>query len=96
MVRSLGYAAAQDGSPDAPARQHWLHRSQAAFIAAYLEITGVHDQVDLLDAYVADKAIYEVVYETRNRPDWVHIPMAAITSWHEHQFQAPRGRTHHA
>lgn len=96
MVRSLGYAAAQDGSPDAPARQHWLQRSQAAFIAAYLEITGVHDQVDLLDAYVADKAIYEVVYETRNRPDWVHIPMAAITSWHEHQFQAPRGRTHHA
>ena len=29
-------------------------------------------------AYEADKAIYEVVYEVRNRPDWVAIPLAAV------------------
>jgi len=32
----------------------------------------------LLDAYVADKAVYEVMYEIRNRPTWVSIPLEAL------------------
>ncbi|PVS52953.1 phosphotransferase, partial [Salmonella enterica subsp. enterica serovar Anatum] len=33
---------------------------------------------DVLAAYEADKASYEIVYETLNRPTWVDIPLSAI------------------
>ena len=32
----------------------------------------------LLAAFELDKAMYEVVYEARNRPDWVAIPLGAV------------------
>ena len=32
----------------------------------------------LLRALVVDKALYEVVYEFRHRPAWLHIPLAAV------------------
>jgi maltose alpha-D-glucosyltransferase / alpha-amylase len=34
----------------------------------------------LLEIYLLDKALYELVYELNNRPAWVHIPLAGILS----------------
>jgi len=32
----------------------------------------------LLDAYLLEKALYELLYELNNRPTWLHIPIAGI------------------
>ena len=32
----------------------------------------------LLDAFVLEKALYELQYELNSRPDWVDIPVQAI------------------
>ena len=32
----------------------------------------------LFDAYVLEKAIYEIGYELNNRPDWLKVPLEGI------------------
>jgi len=32
----------------------------------------------LLDAYLLEKALYELLYELNNRPSWVRIPLDSI------------------
>ncbi|HEX6875545.1 MAG TPA: hypothetical protein VF165_07790 [Nocardioidaceae bacterium] len=68
--------------------QEWAERNRSAFLAGYLEaaegtshatqpVMTSAEQV-LLRAYEADKAVYETVYEARNRPSWLSIPVSAI------------------
>jgi maltokinase len=76
MLRSFDYAALS-ADPSAPG---WAETCRAAYCSGYAEVSGVDPRTDpvLLRAYETDKAIYEVVYEARHRPDWLHVPMAAI------------------
>ncbi len=39
----------------------------------------------LLDAFLLDKAFYELQYEINNRPDWLHIPLAGILGFIEYR-----------
>ena len=75
---------------DLPVLQHWAQYwytwVSVAFLTAYLNIvneTGLlpdaPDQLKiLLDAYILDKAVYEIGYELNNRPDWVRVPFQGI------------------
>lgn len=64
--------------------REWSERARGSFLDAYVAALDVDDeraladQQVLLDAYVADKAVYEAIYEKRNRPAWISIPLAAI------------------
>ncbi|MBL8932370.1 MAG: phosphotransferase [Kineosporiaceae bacterium] len=90
MVRSFDYAAghaeltARPGEPDA-APDHltpteWARRARAAYLAGYADGGGADPVASsaLLGALELDKALYEVVYETRNRPSWAPIPLRAV------------------
>ncbi|MDT3399458.1 phosphotransferase [Streptomyces sp. B1866] len=77
MLRSFDYAA-HAGELDRP--EEWARRTRAAYCAGYAEVSGTdpRDEPELLRAHETDKAVYEVLYEARHRPEWLPIPMAAI------------------
>jgi len=86
MLRSFDYAA-RHLLTDHPAdnqrayrAMEWAQRNREAFLTGYAR-SGRPDprtQPVLLRAFETDKAVYEVLYEARNRPTWLQIPMAAI------------------
>ncbi|MEY9966264.1 maltokinase [Streptacidiphilus sp. MAP12-16] len=90
MLRSFDYAAAHlltELAPTDPDRPRlgalaatWALRNRAAFCAGYAAAGAEDPTADpvLLHAMETDKAIYEVVYEARNRPEWLPIPLSAI------------------
>ncbi|MDX1621994.1 MAG: putative maltokinase, partial [Nitriliruptorales bacterium] len=65
---------------------YWYRWVSAAFLRGYLEEAGGADFVPsspehtriLLDAFVLEKAVYELGYEMNNRPDWVALPLGGI------------------
>ncbi len=80
MLRSLSYATSAASDPASAAVTDWQQSAREAFLNAYRGTAGCSDDERVLAAYEADKATYEVVYETRNRPDWVPIPLGAIAT----------------
>ncbi|WP_405882573.1 phosphotransferase [Streptomyces sp. NBC_01136] len=89
MLRSFDYAAhalplalgsARAGGTPIPPVPGWADTCRAAYCTGYAEVAGRDPRTDpvLLRAYETDKAVYEVLYEARHRPDWLPVPMAAI------------------
>ncbi|GII31753.1 maltokinase N-terminal cap-like domain-containing protein [Planotetraspora mira] len=87
MLRSFEYAARHllAGHPRADSlerrAQEWAARNRAAFLAGYSETGGRIRGQDavFLRALELTKAVYEVVYEARNRPSWLPIPLSAFS-----------------
>jgi len=77
MLRSFDYAAA---SVPGPGSAGWAQECRTAFLRGYTGGDLDRQQAAAVRAYEADKAIYEVIYEVRNRPDWVSIPLGAVAA----------------
>ena len=81
MLRSFDYAAGswEQRHPGRSAGP-WATRARTAFLEGYAQSSGRDPREDaiLLNALELDKALYEVVYEARNRPTWLSIPITAI------------------
>lgn len=82
MLRSFDYVAGsfEQSHPGASA-EDWARASRTAFLEGYSERAGVDIERFrvLLDAFEIDKALYESIYEARNRPAWLPIPVTAIS-----------------
>ena len=78
MLRSFDYVAGSLGSTEQASA--WTSASRRAFLSGYIEESGTDLRAhrELLDAFEMDKAVYEAVYEARNRPDWLPIPLSAL------------------
>ena len=81
MLRSFDYAAGswEHAHPGGSARD-WAAMAQEAFLDGYAARSGSdpREGAALLIAFQLDKALYEVVYEARNRPTWLSIPTSAV------------------
>jgi maltose alpha-D-glucosyltransferase/alpha-amylase len=94
MLRSFQYAAYAalfdskgSGSLETWA-DFWTQQVSAIYLEAYFSTarglrcipSSAAEQHVLLDAFLLQKALYELAYELNNRPDWVLIPLRGILS----------------
>ena len=91
MLRSLHYASAvarteRDEYALEDLAAAWEMRNRQAFLRGYMKAAGdagilPTDQegvATVLAAFELEKAVYELGYERAYRPDWAHIPLAAL------------------
>jgi maltokinase len=86
MLRSFDYAARHqllthpDRASLAVVAGEWVRRNADAFCAGYAAAGGLDPAAHsvLLRALIMDKAVYEVIYEARNRPNWLTIPLESL------------------
>ena len=87
----ISRSAEKNPDPDSIARlerwaQRWYIGCCSAFLNSYLQVAGRAAFVPqkreelqiLLEAFLLEKAIYELGYELNNRPDWVTVPLKGI------------------
>jgi trehalose synthase-fused probable maltokinase len=90
MLRSLEYVSgALSVRAGREVARAWADSARASFLQGYTDglaalgaqsgaEIGAEDIESVLVAYELDKAIYEVIYEARHRPDWLTIPALAV------------------
>lgn len=98
MLRSFSYAAwvglehhTTVRPRSGPSPEEWQQAVSTSFLAAYRETVGARPDLlpdeplaaSLLNAYLLEKASYELLYELNNRPDWVRIPLAGLMAMSE-------------
>ncbi len=80
MLRSIDYVGGTWEHEHEGSARDWVRDTQAAFLDGYAAAAPVDPRATpaLLAAFELDKALYEVVYEARNRPTWLSIPLHAV------------------
>ena len=81
------YLAANPGTRDLAAwALYWQNSASTEFLRAYRDTIAARQDLlppprqsqALLDGYLLEKALYELLYELNNRPSWMRIPLTGI------------------
>jgi maltose alpha-D-glucosyltransferase/alpha-amylase len=94
MLRSFSYARGSTQMRErtepnleklTPALLAWEKATRRAFVEAYgkaIAGSGIYPSMDDMRGVLAlaemEKVLYELRYETNNRPDWIHIPVQGL------------------
>ena len=80
--KGLGAMPVNDAARDKLIAQ-FGKRASAAFLRGYWETSCLKNDAatrTLLDFFLVEKAAYEVGYEAANRPTWIGVPLAGLSS----------------
>jgi maltose alpha-D-glucosyltransferase/alpha-amylase len=95
LLRSIHYAGAtmldRNNVATAPVNEelrsqiigHFRQRASRAFLRGYWHATCIEKTTEanaLLDLFLIEKAAYEISYEAANRPTWIGVPLAGLSS----------------
>ena len=95
LLRSIHYAGAtmldRNDVATAPVNEElrsqiigqFRQRASRAFLRGYWEATCIEKTTEanaLLDLFLIEKAAYEISYEAANRPTWIGVPLAGLSS----------------
>ncbi|MGH2704632.1 MAG: maltose alpha-D-glucosyltransferase, partial [Actinomycetota bacterium] len=84
--RTGGFVRPEDRHVLQPWLHFWYLWVSASFLRSYLHTAGdatflpkARGELEvLLDAFLLEKAVYELGYEINNRPEWVQVPVQGI------------------
>jgi maltose alpha-D-glucosyltransferase/alpha-amylase len=86
LVRAREKHAHEAARLEAPGAA-WLAAAREAFLDGYDEVASRAglaspraESTGVLEAFLIDKAVYELAYEVNNRPDWVRIPLRGLSA----------------
>jgi maltose alpha-D-glucosyltransferase / alpha-amylase len=84
-LRHRGATSAEDIQKWQPLLAGWERDTRQTFLSAYdarARAGGLYESLEevrpLLQFYETEKALYELRYELRNRPDWADIPLGSL------------------
>ncbi len=88
MLRSFDYArhaaAMTQSAFDQTNLESWYQAAATAFLNSYSATTAPHDsatdQQRLVQFFMLEKALYEIIYESNNRPNWLFIPIQGLSA----------------
>ena len=87
-MRQCSVTSSEDCAKWEPLLASWEQETRTTFLRVYDEIaraaglyTSLEHVLPLLALFEVEKALYELRYELRNRPDWASIPLRSLIAF---------------